>query len=136
MSKKTILFVCKHNRFRSKVAEAFFNKFNKNVNYAAVSAGLIPGTYPLDETQVRIAKEFGIKLSGRPKPITTDLLKKINLMIIVADNVPAEIFNNQKYGRKEIVWSIGDDYTGRNEDISNIINKIRKKVKDFAGALQ
>jgi len=36
-----ILFVCKHNRFRSKVAEAFFNKLKKNKKIKAESAGLV-----------------------------------------------------------------------------------------------
>ena len=41
-----ILFVCRHNRFRSKVAEAIFNKLNKNKEIQIESAGLI-----LDESR-------------------------------------------------------------------------------------
>ena len=133
---KRILFICKHNRFRSKVAEAFFNKYqkidapphlkrcglncarflddrsadhilkdvvlgrhcrhNKNKDYVAISAGLLPGRYPLDKLQTRVAKKFGLKLNGKPKAITTEVLMKTYLMVIVADNVPPEIFNNQK----------------------------------------
>ena len=93
---RKILFVCKHNRFRSKVAEAFFNKLNKNKDYVASSAGLLPGGYPLDKLQVKIAREFGIELKGKPQSITTNLLMWMNLMVIVADNVPCEIFKNQK----------------------------------------
>ncbi|MEK6924772.1 MAG: hypothetical protein AABW71_00865 [Nanoarchaeota archaeon] len=134
---KVILFVCKHNRFRSKVAEAFFNKYNKNKDYVAMSAGLLPGAYPLDKIQVQTAKKFGIKLSGRPKPITTDLLRyKVNFMVIVADNVPSEIFNNNKYGRKEIIWGIEDDYTGEDKEIDIIIKKIEDKVKLLVESLK
>jgi len=136
MNKKIVLFVCKHNRFRSKVAEAFFNKFNKNENYIAVSAGLLPGKYPLDQKQIKVAKEFGIRLIGKPKSITTDLLTKINLIVIVADNVPSEIFNNQKYGRQEIVWNINDDYGGTPENIRKIIEKIQNNVKNLVGSLK
>jgi protein-tyrosine-phosphatase len=35
-----VLFVCKHNRFRSKVAEAIFKKFTANLDVFADSAGL------------------------------------------------------------------------------------------------
>ena len=41
MNKKKILFVCKHNVFRSRTAEVLFNKYNKNKKYSANSAGLI-----------------------------------------------------------------------------------------------
>ena len=43
-NKKTnILFVCKYNRFRSKIAEAYFNKINKNKLVSVKSAGIIRG---------------------------------------------------------------------------------------------
>jgi len=124
---KNILFVCKYNRFRSKTAEAFFKKFNKNKNYTASSAGLIPGDYPLDKEEVKIAREFGIKIKGKPKPITTDLLKKMDTMIIVADNVPAKIFRNKYYGRKEYVWKIHDSVNNKANETKEIISKIEKK---------
>lgn len=136
MNKKIVLFVCKHNRFRSKIAEAFFNKLNKNNEYTGKSAGLLPGHYPLDKLQTEIAREFEIKLKGRPKPITTDLLSKINLIVIVADNVPSEIFNNLKYGMKEIVWEIEDDNTGEADNIRKIIEKIKNKIEEFVRVLK
>src|SRR3989338_5206494 len=133
---KNILFVCKHNRFRSKVAEAFFNKFNKNEDYVAMSAGLIPGGYPLDELQVKVAKEFEIKLKGKPQAITTDLLRWMNLMIIVADNAPCEIFNNKKYGREEIIWKVEDEENSNYNETCKIIKKIEDKVKKFVEGLK
>jgi len=36
--KMKILFLCKYNRFRSKVAEAVFNKLNHNNHMSAESA--------------------------------------------------------------------------------------------------
>ena len=128
---KRILFICKHNRFRSKVAEAFFNKHNKNKDYVAISAGLLPGRYPLDKLQTRVAKKFGLKLKGKPKAITTEVLMKTYLMVIVADNVPTEIFNNEKYGRKEIVWEIEDSYNDDFDETYKIISKIKEKVMEL-----
>ena len=46
---KSILFVCKYNRFRSRVAEAYFKKINKNKNISVKSAGIIKGNLPLDK---------------------------------------------------------------------------------------
>ena len=43
-----ILFICRHNRFRSKIAEAYFNKINKNKNLIAKGAGIFPGKYPFE----------------------------------------------------------------------------------------
>jgi len=133
---KNILFVCKHNRFRSKAAEAFFNKFNKNKEYRAMSAGLLPGEYPLDKEQVKIAREFGIKLNGKPKPITTELLRKIDIIVIVADDVPSEIFQSNKYGRREEIWNIKDTVNDNAEEIREIISKIEKKIIAFVESLQ
>ncbi len=133
---KNILFVCKYNRFRSKTAEAFFKKYNKNKEFKAFSAGLLPGRYPLDSVQVKIAKEFGIELKGKPKPITTDLLRKIYSLIIVADNVPPEIFESKKYNVREEVWNIQDTINDEENEIRQIISKIEKRVINLVEGLK
>ena len=133
---KNILFVCKHNRFRSKVAEAFFKKYNKNKKYFAMSAGLLPGRYPLDKEQVKIAREFGINIHGKTKPITMDLLIKTRIMVFVADIVPVEIFGKAKYKRKEYIWKIKDSVNNRDEDIREIISEIKSKIIEFVESLK
>ena len=45
-----ILFICKYNAFRSKVAESYFNKMNKNKKIKAFSRGFIMGGAP-DKSQ-------------------------------------------------------------------------------------
>ena len=132
---ENILFVCKHNRFRSKVAEAFFKRYNKNESYKAYSAGLLPGGYPLDKIQIKVAKEFGINLKGKPKPISMDLLVKTNIVVIVADNVPSEIFHNKKYSREEIVWKIADTKNNNPKEVYDIIKKIEKRVEHLVESL-
>ena len=114
----------------------FFNKFNKNKNYVAIGAGLLPGGYHLDKVQVKVAKEFGIKLSGKPKPITTGLLRKINTLVIVADNVPSEIFQSKKYGLQEYRWEIKDVVRCDEEEVRESISRIEKKVKEFVKELK
>lgn len=126
MTPKKILFVCKHNMFRSKIAEIYFKKINKNRNIVASSAGVIRGYLPLDKQEVAIAKEFGINLRGRPRGLSIDLIKKQNMIIIVADDVP-NIFNNKEYidlnKTKIIYWKIPD-----NTGVANL-PKLRKIIK-------
>ena len=61
-----VLFICKYNRFRSKVAEAYFKNLIKEYDheFKAKSAGIIRGQYPLDSNQIKIAKKFGIDKTG------------------------------------------------------------------------
>src|SRR3989344_7542996 len=124
-----ILFVCKWNRFRSRVAEAYFKKINKNKSIQVKSAGLIQGEYPIDEQQYKIAKEFGININGKPQGISTDLLNWTDILIIVANDVPKKIFKeNKKYGKKTIVWKIKDENFGNERNIRKIISKIIKRI--------
>ena len=122
-----ILFICKHNVFRSKVAEAYFNKINKNKNFKAKSAGVIKGS-PLDKEQVRLAKKFGIVIKGNPKGLSTKLFFWNDITIIVADNVPQKIFEgNKRYGKELIIWKISDD----NKMIPVIMKKVEQLIKDL-----
>ncbi len=121
-----ILFLCKYNRFRSKYAEAYFRKFYKDIKVR--SAGIIRGGYPLDSDQVSIAKERGVSLKGRPRGISTNLLKWQDILIIVADDVPSELFNNEEYGKKLIVWNIPDVKSKKKEEIKRIMINIEENV--------
>ncbi len=126
---KKILFVCKYNRFRSRIAEAYFNKINKNKNFKAESAGIFQGRFPLDSQQVRLTKKAGININGKPRGISVDLLKKIDLIIIVADNIPKNLFKiKDKYLQEIIVWKIPDEQNGNEKNIIKIINSIKNKV--------
>ncbi len=125
-----ILFVCKYNRFRSRVAEAYFKKINKNKDFNVFSRGIIRGDYPLNRTEVSSARKLGIDISGRPKGMEIELLKKIDLVVIVADNVPKEVFYTTFKGRI-IVWRIRDLEYGDGKDlierkIIRIMGKVRK----------
>ena len=139
MVKKTnILFICKHNRFRSKIAEAVFNKYNKNLKYKAKSAGIIIGHYPLNKTQVSAAKEFGIKLTGKPKGLDYNLIKWQNIIVVVADDVPPSIFKRiqKKHKKKLIIWKIHDIDSNNKKEMRRIIKLIENRVKGFVRNLR
>jgi len=120
-----ILFVCKFNRFRSKIAEAFFNKLNNNSKYFAKSAGIIKGRTITNDI-LKPAKEFGLKIKSQPIGLSVELLMWADLIIITADDVPKTIFtNNFQYSKKVNVWKIHD--VNGNKMIKEII-KIQNHV--------
>ena len=126
--KENILFVCKYNRFRSKVAEAYFNKINKNRNITAKSLGIIKGN-PISKDAKIAAKKYGLNIGGEPKTLSSKLLSKTNRIIIVADDVPKEIFKyKDRYLQKILVWKIKDDI----KSISKIISKVNEFNRRFA----
>ena len=137
MKKTRILFVCKHNKFRSKIAEIYFNMINKNKNILADSAGIIRGDMPLVEKQVRlVAKEFGINLKGKPKGLSIDLIRKQNMIIIVANDVPKNTFDRKEYinfkTTKIIVWKIPDNPGATSViKLRKIIRAVMKKVEQL-----
>ena len=143
---KNILFVCKHNVFRSKVAEAYFNKINKNKEIKAESAGLIKADiFSKDERKLinfqrKTAKKFGINIKKGSRSLNIKLLKKQDIIIIVADDIPEYIFNNKFYLKpdlKIIKWKIPDVKGGKSdkiiikEDVPKIIKNINKLVREL-----
>jgi protein-tyrosine-phosphatase len=137
MSKiENILFICKHNRFRSRVAEAYFKKINKNPQNKAKSAGLIRGLYPLSKNQVRVAREMGMTIEGRPQGLSIKLLKWADYHIITADDVPVSLFNkSEKFGKKLIIWKIPDAHSKNIPAIRHSIYLIKSKIEDLVKKL-
>ena len=128
---KRILFICKHNRFRSKVAEAYFKKINKNKSYVASSAGIIKYPGPFNKVQFNVAKSMSIIMRGSSRNLSNELLREQDIIINVADDVPGVLFNNKGYIKGEVYnWKISD-VSGkiRKEDVEKIIKKIMKMVE-------
>ncbi len=135
MKEKHILFVCKYNRFRSKVAEAWFKKLNRNPSLKAKSAGVIRGS-PTDQETFAACRDAGIKIKERVEGLSTELLKWQDTIIIVADDVPPPLFENQKkYGKQIIVWKITDTH-GSKKEMLPIIKAIEEKVRGLLGKLR
>lgn len=119
-----ILFVCKHNRFRSKVAEAYFKRINKNKNIQSASAGIFIGN-PVAKQVIEIGKKYGLKIDSISRGLREDYLNEFDLFIIVANNVPKFLFNRAE---KVIVWKIEDTSQNDKKGIEKIMNQIFKKV--------
>ena len=122
------MFVCKYNRFRSRVAERYFNQLNKNPGYKAKSAGIIKWS-SIDKFQRKVCKSAGINIAGFPQGLSTKLMKWQNIVIIVANDVPPIIFrDNKKYGKQLLIWSIPDAEKDSVKEVERIVNIIKKKV--------
>ena len=123
-----VLFICKFNRFRSKIAEALFNKLNVDCKNKAKSAGIVKGN-PVSRDVAKIAKNLGLKISIKPRKLTANLLKWSDLIVIVANNVSEKPFKNGlKKGKKIIVWKIKDCEENNRKEICKIIGQIKARV--------
>ena len=127
-----ILFVCKYNAFRSRVAEEYFRKINKNRNVHVLgSRGFIMGGHS-DKVQQEVSKKIlGININERnPRPITIQYLKEADKIIVVANDIPKIMFNywNAPIMKKVVVWKIKDEQKRNKKNISKIVLAIKRKV--------
>lgn len=130
-----ILFVCKYNNFRSKFAECIFNTLNSDMNYAALSSGIItdgsPSLKMISEINMT-AQEFGYKLSIGKKNYT-ELMNWADVIINVADDVQLVI----PEGKKVILWRITDATNDAGiEDRKIVVEKIKQRVSQLINALK
>ena len=131
-----ILFVCRHNRFRSKVAEVVFNKINKNPEYKAKSAGIIKGV-PVADSVKKIGRENGVIIKSETQGLSEKLVGWADVFIIVANDVPTRIFNRyKKLGKKVILWNIKDVSQNDENSIRRVFFQIKKKIEVFQRGLK
>tara|TARA_Y100000310_G_C20597578_1_gene771297 strand:- start:866 stop:1255 length:390 start_codon:yes stop_codon:yes gene_type:complete len=127
-----ILFICKHNRFRSKVAEAFFKKYNKNKKHHVMSRGII-SDIDVAKTVISALGERGAKIrSKKSVPVTRKEIIQADKIIIVANDVPKSIFEN----KNTEIWKIRDTSQVNLDDIRKIVREIENKVLILVGKLK
>jgi protein-tyrosine-phosphatase len=127
-----ILFICKYNAFRSRVAEEYFRKINKNRNVHVLgSRGLIMGGFS-DKAQQEVSKKIlGININERtPRPLTIKDMKEADKIIVVANDIPKIIFNywNAPIMKKVVIWKIKDEQKRNKKNIRKIVLAIKRKV--------
>ncbi|MEN7982382.1 MAG: hypothetical protein ABFQ65_02960 [Nanoarchaeota archaeon] len=126
-----ILFICKYNAFRSKVAESYFRKLNKNKKIKVSSAGFIDGG-GADKTQKAVAKKLlGVEIKGKIKHLSLKLIREQDLVVVVAKDVPKIMFNHSGgYGKTKFVyWGIKDEQLKNRKNVEIIVRKIMKGVE-------
>lgn len=135
---KKIIFICKYNVFRSKIAEAYFNKINWNRRWKSVSRGFITGGSS-DKIQRNIPKKIlGIKLRTSQKPVNLQELIKADRIVVVANDIPKIMFNYQlkDLKKKLTIWKIKDEQKKNEKNIKKIVIKIKKKVDVLVKSLE
>ena len=134
---KKILFVCKYNAFRSRVAEEYFNKINSKNK--AISRGIIMGE-DSDGVQRNIAKSIlEVNITKRkPIPLTFQDMRNCDLIIVVANDIPKIIFNYplSSIQKKLIIWKIKDEQNRNEANIRKIVLTIKKKVDTLVKKLE
>ncbi len=136
MKKLNILFVCKWNRFRSRLAEAYFNKINKNKNIKAKSAGIIKG-FPVDKNSIALAKRFYIDINGKPQGLNSKILDWQDVIVLMAGDVPKEIFTkNNPYTKRLIYWKFPDFLKTEKQTINKVIIPLKKKVEELNKSIE
>jgi protein-tyrosine-phosphatase len=127
-----ILFVCKYNRFRSKVAEIYLKKVNKTKGVLVRSRGIIEVNKPLDSAERKrnkyLKKQFGFVLYGKSLSVDVKSLLWADRIIIVADDIPAVLFNSTKWRDKIEVWKVPDEKADNIRNINKSVGIIIKKV--------
>jgi arsenate reductase len=122
---KKVLFVCTHNRGRSQMAEAFFNRYTPP-HIRAISAGSQPAER-LNQTVVNAMKEVDINISSqRPKPLTVEMLDSADIVITMGCGAekacPAALVQTED-------WQLEDPEGKSIRTVRDIRDQIETKVK-------
>jgi protein-tyrosine-phosphatase len=139
MKPKKILFLCKYNAFRSRIAEEYFKKTSKGKNPAVISRGFIMGGASDMVQRMQAKKILGIDIAKRkPLPVRISDLKEADLIVAVADDIPKIMFN---YGlspiaRKVVFWNVKDEEKMDEGNIRKIIMEIKKNVDRLSRQLE
>ena len=139
MKIKKVLFVCKYNAFRSRVAEEYFNRVNRNESIKAASRGIIMGANS-DYVQRRISRYLlGINIAKRkPLPLTVQDMKGADMIVVTANDVPKTVFDYRfpSLQKRLIIWKIKDEQAMNEKNIRNIVLKIKRKVNALSKKLE
>ena len=130
-----VLFICRHNRFRSKVAEAFFNKYNKDRGNKARSAGvMVDLLYEYSSSNiVKALEEKNAKVeSEKSRQVDEYLLKWADKVIIVADNVNKNVFEGKDVEKWEVEDCSQEDMNGIRLRVDIIEKKVKGLIKKLS----
>ena len=125
-----ILFICKYNRFRSKVAEVYLKKINSQVQVS--SAGIFEVDIPYSPKERKrnnyILKKFNLNVIGKSKGLKVSTLENQDKIIVVANNIPRKIFSHKTWVNKIEFWPIPDEEGDNVNNINKSVNKIIKRI--------
>ncbi len=123
-----LLFICKYNRYRSKIAEALFKKYNKNKGIKVKSAGIqtdFLNPYVAESVKKEMEERGANITESYSIPINNVLVKWADKVIIVADDVENDNFPEEKIFER---WEIEDASQYDEKAIEKGANQIEAKV--------
>ena len=129
-----ILFVCKYNRLRSKIAENLFRFYDVDKKHEVKSSGLrsyLMNPYIVPRAKL-LLEQRGVKVEEDSSNMINDyLIKWADKIIIVADDIPIDIFPKEKTE----VWEVSDIDDKDDRKVSVKIDEIDVKIKEFIANL-
>lgn len=129
--KKTVLFLCVHNTFRSQIAEAYFNKFaaEKGIKWQAKSAGFLEAD-KINEKAIVLMKEEGIDISDKkPKLVTDQMIDSADKIIVVCKECEEQGLCVVLPENKNIeYWRLDNPAEMEMDKAREIRNKIKEKI--------
>jgi arsenate reductase (thioredoxin) len=126
----TVLFVCVHNAGRSQMAAGYLSELAGD-RVRVLSAGSEPADQ-LNPTAVQAMAEDGIDISSAsPKILTTDTVRKSDVVITMGCGDTCPIFAGKRYED----WKL-DDPAGQDIDtVRPIRDDIRYRIQTLLGEL-
>ena len=113
------------------MAEAFFNAYNENRKYAAVSAGTRPAE-AVKDLAVRVMAEKGIDIGGRsPKRITPGMVLRAEMIITMGCLEACPVSAAEK-GQD---WQVEDPSGQTIEVYRRVRDDVERRVKEMVANL-
>jgi arsenate reductase (thioredoxin) len=130
---KKVLFVCVENAGRSQMAEAFANKYGRDV-FTAFSAGNKPAD-KVNPVVIEAMKEVGIDISrNKPKMLSAKMAMDADLIVTMGCNdqgiCPGPFF------KPTIEWNLEDPKGKSLEKVKEIRDIISRQVQLLVNGMQ
>lgn len=127
--RKVVLFVCTENRFRSQIAEAYFNAMAP-AGWVAISAGSKPAQ-EVHPNAVLLMLEEGIDISGKkPKLLTPEMHRIADIGIVVCGESESGTCP-VLYSRYVEHWGVPDPARMSLDDARKVRDEIKQRVADL-----
>jgi predicted ATP-grasp superfamily ATP-dependent carboligase/protein-tyrosine-phosphatase len=127
-----ILFVCRGNKIRSPLAEAYLAGHVRRLKSGAVISVLSAGTHAdamgaVDARASRVAAADGLELKGRPERLTQQLIDSAQIIVVFDRIIEAEVLTAFPKAYQK-VFLISDVATGMEETEINDPDKADSEV--------
>lgn len=124
-----VLILCTGNSCRSRMAEAFLQSFDADLQVC--SAGTIPAER-VNPFAVRVMLEFGLDITaGRPKHVTEFIKDSFDYVITVCDAAKEScpLFTGKVKNMLHIGFEDPAETVGTEQEIISVFRRVRDEIK-------